>query len=72
MQYSLKWLLIGATVLPPVLAGSWFASHAAMGMFDRTNWGDWQAFINQCAAMAALIALVTIVGIFCQRAGSGS
>jgi hypothetical protein len=72
MRFSLMTLLIGATVFPPMLAGGWFASSHIIRMLDHTNWHDFQPFVNQAAAMAGLIASLTIVGALCQRLGSGA
>ena len=65
MQYRLRTLLILLAIGPPVLAGAWwawpFVAEVANSLAS-SPWDNWRPLLELGASVAALIAIVTLIG----------
>jgi hypothetical protein len=70
MRYGLRTLLFGAMILPPLLAAAWFVSRSVIYTIQNSTISDWQPLFVEVAALAGVIAAVTVTAALCHRSGS--
>lgn len=67
MRFSLGTLLVLGTVGPPLLASAWFFLNRLDHLIANTKLDDWVPLFREAAALAAVIAVVTVAAALCLR-----
>lgn len=67
MQHGLRTMLIGAAILPPILAGGWFAIGRVINAAGNTRWDDWQPLLQPIISLSALVGIAIIIVAMCHR-----
>jgi hypothetical protein len=72
MRFRLRTLLILLAVGPPVLAGAWWAWPFVTDVANSlasSPWDSWRPLLELGASVAALIAIVTLIGALARWLG---
>jgi hypothetical protein len=70
MRFSLRSLLFGAAFLPPMIAFTWVVIGVVEKAAANSRSDELLPFLQQAAAVAAVIAGATVIAALCHRMGT--